>query len=109
MGAIDIGISLEWHRILGLGEKDAKPLQQMLLKEIMSQYYLGREEIYAIGRGLYKKFSIGTLKHSHMLYDTCNSVSDILVVSLTGSEKSNAFKFPILVEKKVKSSFRWFH
>lgn len=106
---IDIRIALEWHRILGLGEKDVKPLQQkenrVLLKEIMSQYYIGREEIYAIGQRLYKNFSIGTLEHSHMLYDACNSVSDILVVSPTGSGKSNAFKFPILAEKKLNLPF----
>lgn len=34
-----------------------------------------------------------------MLHDACNSSKDMLVVSPTGSGKSNAFKFPILAEK----------
>lgn len=106
---IDIRISLEWHRILGLSVKDVKSFNQKehrtVLKEIMSQLYIGREEIEAVGRVLYKDFKIGGLDHTHMLHDACNSIKDLLVVSPTGSGKSNAFKFPMLAEKKMNLPF----
>lgn len=41
----------------------------------------------------------------HTVYNAFNSVKDLMVISPTGSGKSNAYKMPILMEKKLRLPF----
>lgn len=58
-----------------------------------------------IGRRLYGSFEFGSVKQLHTVTDALRSTTDLLLVSPAGSGKSNAYKFPVLIQKKFSLSF----
>ena len=106
---IDIQISFAWHKILELEEEEVKeeptPSNRQELKKLLSLVDVGKEEIEEVGRRLYGNFKFGSMGQVHTVYDAFHSVKDLMVISPTGSGKSNAYKMPILMEKKLRLPF----
>lgn len=108
---LDLEISRQWHRLLEVdqeGEVWEKPLVEDN-RETLRRLFLGIEFGKAVsdevGVRLYGRAEFRSLNQQHTVTDAMRSTKDLLVVSPTGSGKSNAYKMPVLMEKQFDLPF----
>ena len=79
------------------------------MKKLPSLVDVGKEEIEEVGRRLYGNFKFGSMGQVHTVYDAFHSVKDLMVISPTGSGKSNAYKIPDFDGEEVAASVCQFY
>lgn len=107
---IDRTLSLRWHEILELNDEGDKPEEKVDMREYILECIrkanIGSRETEAVGRRLYgDEFEFVTVKQLCAVFDSVVSLEDMLVVSPTGTGKSNLYKMPILAEKRMNLPF----
>lgn len=108
---IDLHVSRKWHEVLGLMEDDEIKTEPEAIDhrgrlwDIFQRVDFGKVVYDEVGRRLYGNFEFGSVNQLHTVTDALRSTTDLLVVSPTGSGKSNAYKFPVLIEKKFSLPF----
>lgn len=105
---LEMQLSIGWHEILnffGMPRVEEEivigNIREFL--KLVGNPYTSWKEIEDVGKMLYKTFDKN--EQSIAILDAANSVDDVILVSPTGSGKSNMFKIPVLVEKRKKLPF----
>lgn len=100
---IDRETSVAWHILLNLARTFPKkdPVNNILeLKKILNRDSVLMSEVRRVGQKLYGNFEFYNHNQAFSVVDSINCVDDLMVISPTGSGKSNVYKIPLLVEKR---------